>query len=171
MYRWGRLRARWQKVRLLVFFSALFPFPCVSYLSNEGDSRMTDLFKSVILCDVWTRGLKRRCAHVHAETLGLFVGLNFAQIQHNSNLSKPFPSPIFQRISSVPPGSGEGVQWSMGGDHKLNDNSDLVSFAPPATVRRRRRVRLIPKKEKYPSLLSSLIWLNTLCAEGKCTKS
>ena len=50
---------------------------------------------------------------------------------------------------------GEGMQWSMCGDHKLNDNSDLVSFAPPTTVRRGRRSRLRsvkPQKEKYPPL-------------------
>ena len=47
----------------------------------------------------------------------------------------------------------------MVGDHKLNDNSDLVSFAPPATVERGRRSVSDPKSipPSLPDMIEHIV--------------
>ena len=90
-------------------------------------------------------------------TLGLFIGPDFVSVEGVPICRNPSHRPFFW---SPPPGEGRRrVQWSMVGDHKLNDNSDLVSFAPPATVERGRRSVSDPKSipPSLPDMIEHIV--------------
>ena len=90
-------------------------------------------------------------------TLGLFIGPDFVSVEGVPICQNPSHRLFFW---SPPPGEGRRrVQWSMVGDHKLNDNSDLVSFAPPATVERGRRSVSDPKSipPSLPDMIEHIV--------------